>query len=116
MTWEDVQVLAFGRLGMSQVEFWVNTSLCDLRLKSKGFYELENERQQQEWERTRWQTWVLLNIHIDSKKRLKTPTDLMPFPWEDSGKEIEILDKEEQKRRFSKMDRYMKQKYGKKGS
>lgn len=37
-------------------------------------------RRDADWERTRWQTWQLLNIQIDPKDRLNSPADLLPLP------------------------------------
>ena len=46
-----------------------------------GFYELENIREKGKWERTRWQTTLLLNIQIAKGKKIK-PTDLIEFEWD----------------------------------
>lgn len=37
------------------------------------------------WERARWQTTLLLNVHTAKGKSLK-PTDLLVFPWEETNK------------------------------
>lgn len=55
--------------------------------KMNGFYGLKNQKERQNWERTRWQTWLLLNVQIDSKKRLKL-TDLIEFDWEKNRHKI----------------------------
>jgi hypothetical protein len=49
--------------------------------KLDGFYELENLRERGNWERTRWQTTLLLNIQIAKGKKIK-PTDLIEFEWD----------------------------------
>lgn len=49
--------------------------------KMDGFYELENQRQRQQWERIRWQTTYLLNIQLPKAKTLK-PKDLIEFDWD----------------------------------
>ena len=46
-----------------------------------GFYELEEQRQQQEWERTRWLGTLVLQPHLRKGRKLK-PKDLAEFPWE----------------------------------
>lgn len=46
-----------------------------------GFYELELARDKKEWERVRWQTCILVNIHLPKNKVLK-PTDLFKFKGE----------------------------------
>ncbi len=53
----------------------------------EGFYELENIRERGEWERTRWQTTLLLNIQIAKGKKLK-PTDLIKFEWDKKKEEL----------------------------
>jgi len=53
-----------------------------------GFYELENIRERGNWERTRWQTTLLLNIQMSKGKRLK-PTDLIEFEWDKKDKKID---------------------------
>tara|TARA_R110002124_G_scaffold262960_2_gene429152 strand:- start:5333 stop:5602 length:270 start_codon:yes stop_codon:yes gene_type:complete len=49
--------------------------------KMDGFYELENIRERSEWERVRWSTTLLLNIHLGKGKSLK-PKDLISFDWD----------------------------------
>ena len=56
--------------------------------KLDGFYELENIRERGNWERTRWQTTLLLNIQIAKGKKLK-PTDLIEFEWDKNDKKID---------------------------
>jgi hypothetical protein len=34
------------------------------------------------WERTRWQTAILLNVHVKKGSKVK-PRDLAIFPWEE---------------------------------
>lgn len=48
----------------------------------KGFFELEKQRQRQEWERVRWHaTHVVQFSGLFNKKTIK-PTDLRLFEWE----------------------------------
>lgn len=63
-------------------------------------FELE---QQVEWERVRWQTTLLLNVHTAKGKNLK-PKDLIVFPWETAIKEIKELT-ETDKQLFDKWDK-----------
>ena len=56
--------------------------------KLDGFYELENIRERGSWERTRWQTTLLLNIQIAKGKKLK-PTDLIEFEWDKKNKKVD---------------------------
>ena len=57
--------------------------------KMDGFYELENLRERQEWERCRWQTCLLLNIHLKRGKTMKLK-DLIEFDWDKKGGEIDF--------------------------
>lgn len=41
--------------------------------------------EQFQWERIRWQTTLLLNVHTAKGRSLK-PKDLIEFPWENSVK------------------------------
>ncbi|MBK8706582.1 MAG: hypothetical protein IPN33_25435 [Saprospiraceae bacterium] len=77
------------------------------------FYELEETRQQQEWERTRWQATTLVNIQLKRGDRMKV-TQLLPLPW-DNQEKLQVskpLTYEEQKERFEKIDAFMKQRKG----
>ena len=56
--------------------------------KLDGFYELENIRERSKWERTRWQTTLLLNIQMAKGKKIK-PTDLIEFEWDKNDKKID---------------------------
>ena len=49
--------------------------------KLDGFYELQNLQERRDWERCRWQTTLLLNIHLPKNKNLK-PKDLIEFDWD----------------------------------
>ena len=57
--------------------------------KVEGFHELENLRQRNDWERTRWSTCLLLNIQIAKGKRLK-PTDLIQFEWDNKKDKMDF--------------------------
>lgn len=112
MTWESLKSACMGKLGLSQNEFWAS-SLYDLSLRLKGFYELEEDRQRSDYERDRLFTLYLLNIHIDKKHRMTKTSDLMTFPWEKSGETpVRILTPEEIQEKFEETDMKMKQKYG----
>ena len=57
--------------------------------KLSGFFELERMRERNNWERSRWETCLLLNIQIPKGKRLK-PKDLFEFEDERKGKEVDF--------------------------
>ena len=46
-----------------------------------GWAKANIDRQKQEWERTRWQTWVLTCIQLEKKDR-KEMVEMFPLPWE----------------------------------
>lgn len=56
--------------------------------KVDGFYELENIRERGHWERTRWSTTLLLNVHTAKGKTIK-PNDLIEFDWDKSNKKLD---------------------------
>ena len=83
--------MAFGQLGM-EVDNFYDMLPREFWNKVEGFYELENLRQRNDWERTRWSTCILLNIQIAKGKKVK-PTDLIEFEWDkkDIKEDIEKL-------------------------
>jgi len=73
--------------------------------KLDGFYELENIRERSKWERTRWQTTLLLNIQIAKGKKLK-PTDLIEFEWDKKQKEIDYKKLKEKAEYIKKLSQH----------
>jgi len=73
--------------------------------KLDGFYELENIRERGRWERTRWQTTLLLNIQIAKGKKLK-PTDLLEFEWDKKQKELDYKKLKEKAEYIKKLSEY----------
>lgn len=67
-------------MGMSVEEFYEMIPKHFFN-KMDGFFELEQLRDRSDWERTRWQTCYLLNIHLPRGKQIKLK-DLMQFEWE----------------------------------
>lgn len=49
--------------------------------KMDGFYDLQKSKDRAHWERARWQTCYLLNIHLSKAKQLKLK-DLVEFEWD----------------------------------
>tara|TARA_R100000655_G_scaffold17342_1_gene37094 strand:+ start:390 stop:665 length:276 start_codon:yes stop_codon:yes gene_type:complete len=49
--------------------------------KMDGFYELNQLKDKAHWERTRWMTCYLLNVHMPKGKQLKLK-DLVQFDWD----------------------------------
>ncbi len=73
--------------------------------KVDGFYELENMRQRNDWERTRWSTCLLLNIQIAKGKRIK-PTDLIRFEWDKDEKKIDFEDLKNKAELYKKLEEH----------
>lgn len=55
-----------------------------------SFYELQNNKERQDWERTRFVAFMTLKPH-DNKRQLKKPSDLIKFEWEKR-----LIDKQKQ--------------------
>lgn len=51
----------------------------------QGYNNQFEQQEQVQWERIRWQTTLLLNVHTAKGKSLK-PKDLIEFPWENTTK------------------------------
>ena len=68
-----------------------------------GWAKANRDAQRQEWERTRWQTWVLTCIQMEKKDR-KEMTQMCPLPWEKASapkrvkSSAELTPEERQKR------------------
>ena len=99
--------LACGQCGMSDSEFWQCT-LRDVNNRIKGFFELEQYRQQREWERSRWLATVLLSPSLQKGKTLK-PKDLIEFEWEKPKakpkKQLSEQEEKERKEFLAKLDK-----------
>ena len=54
----------------------------------KGKKESDEMLERSNWERTRWQTSLLLNVHTKKGSKI-SPKDLALFPWEKAVKEVE---------------------------
>lgn len=57
----------------------------DFLLAADAFFELEETRERQQWERQRWLATVLLQPHAKKGATLK-PTDITKFPWDKKQK------------------------------
>ena len=71
-------------MGMSVEEFY-DMIPKHFFIKMDGFYELEQLRDRNEWERVRWQTAWLINIQLKRGKTLKLQ-DFIRFDWEKVNK------------------------------
>ena len=60
-------------------------TLEEFLIAAQGFHQLEEVRQQAEWERTRWLATLMLSPHTKKGHSIK-PQDLVIFPWEKKPK------------------------------
>lgn len=47
-----------------------------------GYMAKREQQDRSEWERCRWQTCLLLNIHLPNTKQIHNPQRLIKFEWE----------------------------------
>jgi hypothetical protein len=94
---------------MSRAEYQDET-IGQLLTRIAGFYEVEEMRNREAWERCRWSTAVLLNIQLAKKDRIQAHK-LLPLPWDEDTQAIKKsrkLTPEEQAAIFGKVDKLMK--------
>ena len=60
-------------------------SFREVVIAMQGYNNQFEITEQFQWERIRWQTTLLLNVHTAKGRSLK-PKDLIEFPWENSVK------------------------------
>lgn len=68
-----------------------------------SFYEFENNKERQEWERARFIAFMTVKPH-DTKKKFKKPSDLIKFDWEQQQLEKDIDDLKRKMKRSRKME------------
>jgi hypothetical protein len=80
-------------------------TLREVIIAMQGYNNQFEIEQQFEWERARWQTTLLLNVHTVKGKSIK-PKDLIEFPWEtDNSKPTKRSLTEVDKSIFDKWDK-----------
>lgn len=84
-------------------------SLRSLVNKIEGFSAESNFQYQNGWQQTRWFATVVI---AQINKKVRKPSDLIRFPWENSGTDNPgPLTKEERERRFGKMDELARKRF-----
>ena len=68
-----------------------------------SFYEFENNKERQEWERARFIAFMTVKPH-DTKKKFKKPSDLIKFGWEQQQLEKDIKDLKHKMKQSRKME------------
>jgi len=80
-------------------------TLREVIIAMQGYNNQFEIEQQFQWERARWQTTLLLNVHTAKGKSIK-PKDLIEFPWEtDNPKPTKRSLSEVDKSIFDKWDK-----------
>tara|TARA_Y100000592_G_C5468651_1_gene318140 strand:+ start:2017 stop:2337 length:321 start_codon:yes stop_codon:yes gene_type:complete len=72
--------LGLGLLGLTPALLY-DLTFREFANAVRGRYADREQQQQSAWERTRWQTALLLNVHTKKGSNLR-PRDLVQFPWE----------------------------------
>jgi hypothetical protein len=80
-------------------------TLREVIIAMQGYNNQFEIEQQFEWERARWQTTLLLNVHTAKGKSIK-PKDLIEFPWENDNPKLT-------KRSLSEVDKSIFEKWDK---
>jgi hypothetical protein len=76
--------LGIGLLGLTP-DCLYNLTFREFGNAVRGRYKFLEQAQRADWERTRWQTALLLNVHTKKGASVK-PKDLATFPWEQKKK------------------------------
>lgn len=84
-------------MNMHPDDFW-DMLPRDFFFKQAGYSEKIEDQERLEWERLRWQTAYLLNVHMKKGKTLKA-TDLISFPWEKQKKSKTMAERLRDKKR-----------------
>ena len=74
-------------------ELWT-LELRELLLMREGRNRRHDQLIREMWEATRFQTFYLLNVHLDKKNMVKTPEKLIRFEW-DKDKKQEVITPEQ---------------------
>ena len=67
-------------MGMRPADFEAMTA-AEFYYAWVGWSSRQVELQQQAWERTRWEAWVLTSIQLDKKDR-RPMLEMYPLPWD----------------------------------
>jgi hypothetical protein len=87
--------------------------LRDFFLKLHGFRKEQEMNRRERAELIRLQTIELFNIHLNKKDRIKQPSDLWKFPWDEEQnkpqKPREVVTEEQQAARLTNLLKSFKQ-------
>lgn len=77
MDYAPIEAFLVGRCGRTLKESAL-TSLREYELLVEG----HSRKEQEEWERLRWEVFMQWAISPNLKRRPRTPQDIIKFPWE----------------------------------
>lgn len=77
MDYAPIEAFLVGRCGKTMTQAAM-TSLREYELLMEG----HSRREQERWERTRWEVFMEWAISPNLKRRPRTPQDVIRFPWE----------------------------------
>jgi len=78
LTWRKVEQIAFGEMGMNEIEFG-RCSPRYWRARLVGMRNAQYQEFQNQWEISRWMAATIISPHL---KKPIAPNKLMSFPWE----------------------------------
>lgn len=82
----------------------------EYRLRAEG----KAEEERHEWERARWQMYMVVQMHPYLKQKPKTPQEWVKFPWEIEKPQegINWQTSEEEAQRVREIFKHYKEKHG----
>ena len=93
-----------GYLEMNANDFW-DIQYNELIIRYETYRDKQESKYKHDYDLARWQSFLLLQPHIDSKKgNLNSPVDLVRFEWDKKQAPITQELTEEQLRVISNMD------------
>ena len=72
--------IGVGQMGLRPDDF-ADLTPAEFFYAWAGWAKADRDAQKQEWERLRWQTWVLTCIQMEKKDR-REMVEMFPLPWE----------------------------------
>lgn len=109
MDYAPIERFLIGRCGMTaQQAGWCSMDEYKLRAEGKA------EEERHEWERARWQVYMMAQMHPYMKQKPKSPQEFVRFPWEieEQGKVTVWQDSEEQTERLHDIIRNYRSRHG----
>lgn len=94
-----------GYLEMTSDEFW-EMQYNELLMRNIAYQNKKDAEFKHKYEALRWQSWILMQPHLDKKSKINEPSDLIKFGWEkeQGAKVVDINITDEQKAMFDKID------------